>query len=130
MRNKITFFILFFLLYSSGNVLAAFKCGPELITVGDDKAEVLIKCGEPSFSELTSVESRRRFGEGYSPGSNFGGTTFFVEKWYYNCGPHKFIKILTFRSGRVIDIETGTYGSGESDCRGAKNRMDNSEYSP
>ena len=120
--------VLLFLLYSGGQAFAAFRCGPNLILIGDDKEEVLLKCGEPSFSELSSLESGRRYGADLYRGSGYGRSTYFVEKWYYNCGPHKFIKILTFRNGIVRDIETGDYGSGESDCRGAKSRMEDSEY--
>jgi hypothetical protein len=130
MIKRIVFFILFFILYSSGNAFAAFKCGQVLITRGDDKMEVLLKCGEPSFSEMTSLESGRRYGEDLRFGSNSRRTTYFVEKWYYNCGPHEFIRILTFRNGRVRNIEAGYYGSGESDCRGANNRIENPESRP
>ena len=130
MTKKIPLLIIFFLLFSSGQVFAAFRCGPNLILVGDDKAEVLLKCGEPSFSELTSLQSGRLYGGDLSYDRGPGRSTFFVEKWYFNCGPHKFIKILTFRNGIVRHIATGDYGSGESDCRGAKNRMENSEYPP
>ena len=126
--KKLALFIVFFFLVSGGNALAAFQCGPELITRGDDKLEVLLKCGEPSFSEMTSLESGRRYGEDLTYGSSSRRTTYFVEKWYYNCGPHKFIKILTFRNGKVRRIEAGTYGSGESDCRGAKHRIEKPEY--
>lgn len=128
LMKRLTLFIIFFLLVSGGNAFAAFRCGPELITIGDDKVEVLLKCGEPSFSELTSLESGRRYGEDLSYGGRYGRTTYFVEKWYYNCGPHKFIKILTFRNGKVRRIEAGTYGSGESDCRGAKKRIEKPDY--
>jgi len=129
MKN-ISLFIVLVILVSSGNAFAAFKCGSELITIGDDKMEVLLKCGEPSYSEMTSLESGRRYGEDLRFGSSSRRTTYFVEKWYYNCGPHEFIKILIFRNGRVRDIETGYYGSGESDCRGAKNRVERSESLP
>ena len=122
--------VLLFLLYSGGQAFAAFRCGPNLILIGDDKEEVLLKCGEPSFSELSSLESGRRYGADLYRGSGYGRSTYFVEKWYYNCGPHKFIKILTFRNGIVQDIESGDYGRGESDCQGAKSRMENSENPP
>jgi hypothetical protein len=124
MIKRIVLFTLFFILYSSGTAFAAFKCGQELINIGDDKMEVLLKCGEPSFSELTSLESGRRYGEDLRFGSNSRRTTYFVEKWFFNCGPHQFIRILTFRNGRVRDIELGYYGSGESDCIGANNRFE------
>ena len=130
MIKRIALFTLFFILYSSGNAFAAFKCGQQLINIGDDKMEVLLKCGEPSLSELTSLESGRRYGEDLRFGSNSRRATYFVETWFYNCGPHHFIRILTFRNGRVRDIETGFYGSGESDCRGANNRIEKQEALP
>ena len=130
MIKRIALFTLIFILYSSGNAFAAFKCGQQLINIGDDKMEVLLKCGEPSFSEMTSLESGRRYGEDLRFGSNSRRTTYFVEKWSYNCGPHHFIRILTFRNGRVRDIETGFYGSGESDCLGANNRIEKSGSPP
>jgi hypothetical protein len=83
--KKIMLFILVLILFSSGNAFAAFRCGPELVTRGDDKMEVLLKCGEPSFSELTSLESGRRYGEDLTYGSSSRRTTYFVETWFYNC---------------------------------------------
>ena len=129
MVKKIALFSLLFTLCIGGNAFSAFRCGPELVVVGDDKLEVLLKCGEPSYSELTSMESGRRYGEDLRFGSRSRGTTYFVEKWFYNCGPHEFIRILTFKNGRVRSIEAGQYGRGESDCVGAVNRMENSESS-
>ena len=79
MTKKIILLILFFLLYPGGQVFAAFRCGPNLILIGDDKAEVLLKCGEPSFSELTSLESGRRYGRDLSHESVSGKSTYFVE---------------------------------------------------
>lgn len=127
MAKKIALFVLLFILYSSGNAFAAFKCGKELVQRGDDKMEVLLKCGEPSYTELTSLESGKRYGEDLKFGSSSRRATYFVEKWYYNCGPHEFIRILTFRNGRLRNIELGYYGSGESDCLGADKRIEKPE---
>ena len=45
-----------------------------------------------------------------------------VDKWYFNCGKGKFIRILKFVNGVLKKIEKGDYGSGESDCVGASKR--------
>lgn len=33
-----------------------------------------------------------------------------VEEWTYNFGPDKFIRIFTFRNGKLVDIRTGGHG--------------------
>jgi hypothetical protein len=42
-----------------------------------------------------------------------------IERWYYDCGVHRFLKILTFQGGILKQIRDGGYGSGKSDCLGA-----------
>ena len=69
-------------LYSNA---AAMRCGTELVDEGDTQHEVALKCGKP-----TVVEQNR---------------------WIYNMGPHKFVKILHFRGGQVHLIDDGHYGS-------------------
>jgi hypothetical protein len=64
---------------------AAMRCGTELVDEGDTQHDVALKCGEPTY-----VEQNR---------------------WIYNLGPHKFIKILHFRGGQVHLIDDGQYGS-------------------
>ena len=39
-----------------------------------------------------------------------------VEKIYYNCGSGRFIKILTIKDGKIIDIDDGDRGSGPVKC--------------
>lgn len=67
---------------------AAMRCGTELVDEGDTQLEVALKCGEPTF-----VEQNR---------------------WHYNLGPHKFIKILHFQDGQLHWIEEGQYGSSDT----------------
>jgi uncharacterized protein DUF2845 len=68
-------------LYSNA---AAMRCGTKLVDEGDTQQEVAMKCGEPTF-----VEQNR---------------------WIYNPGSHKFIKIVHFRDGQVQFIDSGQYG--------------------
>jgi len=124
-----TILILLFFVGTADTAVAAFRCGPKLVTIGDTKVDVLGKCGEPTFSEITSVVSEGR-DEGRLPyGKTRDRVTQTIEKWTYNCGPHNFIKVLVFRGGILKDIETGGYGYGESDCVGAVNR-DRQSYKP
>lgn len=79
-------------------------CGDRIISVGDRKADVLIRCGEP-FSTTSRQEEVRERIEG---GSRTIAVT--VEEWTYNFGPHRFLRVITFRNGVVTDVRTGGYG--------------------
>lgn len=81
----------------------AFRCGNELVLAGDREYDVLSKCGEPDFRESHAGA----YLEGIGPID-------VTETWYYNPGPTRFIRILTFRRGRLHSIETGGRGFSES----------------
>jgi len=75
-----------------------FRCGTTLVNVGDNKLQVLQKCGEPTYKELIKTDG------------------FIVEKWYYDCGSQRFIQTLTFSAGFLQTIEEGDYGKGPDRC--------------
>ena len=81
-----------------------FRCGSDLVSVGDTSGKVLLVCGKPSWSESV----------GYSDGLRN------VQIWYYNCGRDDFLYALHFVGGRLRRIESQGYGKGESDCRGPR----------
>lgn len=93
--------ILFTLFLVAGISVDAFamRCGNRLVSRGDSKAEVFIKCGEPSFSEVIAIEA--------GPGIGFSALKVPVEQWTYNQGPNTFLKILTFKGGKLDDISEG-----------------------
>jgi len=93
--------ILFTLVLVAGISVDAFamRCGDRLVSRGDTKAEVLMKCGEPSFSEVIAIEA--------GPGIGFSTLKVPVEQWTYNQGPNTFLKILTFKGGKLVDIGDG-----------------------
>ena len=122
MFRHITILILLFFVGTVGTSFAGFRCGPKLVTIGDTKVEVIGKCGDPTFTETTAVVSEGSYRSNLPHGKTRDRVTQTIEKWTYNCGPHKFIKILVFRGGTLRYIETGDYGYGESDCVGAVNR--------
>lgn len=103
-----------------------FRCGDELVSIGDTKGRVLIQCGPPTHKETTSVKSRERDAS-YEAGSTLQGKTKVatrktkterVERWYYNCGANDFIYVLTFEGGILTAEDTEGHGRGKSDCGG------------
>ena len=75
------------------------RCGTEIVSVGDPTIELLQKCGEPDLKELIKTNG------------------FIIEKWTYNCGSVRFMKILTLKGGIVQRIEVADYGTGPARCQ-------------
>ena len=81
------------------------RCGNRLVSIGDNKAEVLIKCGPPEWKDAwtdvvinnpDTVEALR--------------VNIDRERWIYNLGSHSFLRFLLFENGRLVKIATGDYG--------------------
>ncbi len=68
------------------------RCNASLVQIGDYKVEVLLKCGQPFFTE--------RF---YIDGGRFGPCAS-VDQWAYYQGQSKFLRILEFERGRLTRI--------------------------
>ena len=83
-----------------------FRCGSDVVNLGDATVRVQLLCGPPSYKEVLNpgVEGPR------------------VENWFYNCGSSGFLYLLRFEDGTLQSIDNEGYGSGRSDCTGAKNR--------
>lgn len=73
---------------------AGLRCGTELVQPGDSKVEVLKKCGEPLLRETVAVKK--------TPGADE-----IVDRWTYDQGPGRFLKVLTFEAGDLAGIENG-----------------------
>jgi len=82
----------------------AWRCGSRLVEVGDAKASVFLKCGEPGWRER-SQEERLVKREGIME-----GTSFDHETWIYNSGPSEFMRYLYFENGELVRIATGERG--------------------
>lgn len=80
----------------------AMKCGNRLVSIGDTKAEVVAKCGEPFFADLVATEITSLEGS-----SGQGSVEVAVEQWTYDPGPKRFMQLLTFRAGVLEKIESG-----------------------
>jgi hypothetical protein len=101
----------------------AFRCGAELVTIGDTRDEVRDICGEPQSVEAWTEERLGSYPlEPYIP-YGYGRDHRYVnpypyqpskivrvEEWVYNLGSSRLIRFLRFENGRLKKIETGGYG--------------------
>jgi len=108
MMKSILFLMVFFLAISPKDALAL-RCGNKLVEVGDKKAEVILKCGNPAFVEKyrEKVIVYREFG-----GKVIKGTAVYryVEEWTYNFGSNRFLYFLKFVNDKLSHIEEGRLG--------------------
>ena len=81
------------------------ECGDRVISAGDTKTDVLTKCGEPFYRTSHQEEFRQQLDDTHSR-----NVIVTVDEWTYNFGPQRFMRIITFRNGTVIDVRTGNYG--------------------
>jgi hypothetical protein len=133
-----TFLILFAHMVYTPALADGMRCGTKLVVTGDTKLEVLSKCGEPDFKETikllkqsksvnlsdNSSQSGVNLNSRHSSASSSSGqsgitlgteTIEAIEQWSYNQGPTKFIKLLTFRGGRLESVEEAERGFSESE---------------
>lgn len=111
-----------------------FRCGPNLVSVGDSKNKVIQECGPPTSREDAGNQAKGNYyersrirGGSITNRGSFNEQTEPIEIWYYNCGDNQFSVSLTFISNELREIENESYGSGESDCIGAERREERQE---
>ncbi len=73
------------------------QCGTRLVELGETKASVLVKCGEPAIKDSRIEERRARGGAGFVS----------IDEWTYNLGSGTFLRILTFENGRLTKVIAG-----------------------
>jgi len=82
------------------------QCGDQIISVGDSAADVMAKCGKPAWQD-----KREEVIRGQLDDNTVRKVSVTVEDWTYNFGPNQFLRIFTFRNGKVTDVRTGGYGN-------------------
>jgi len=91
--------------YSKDAKPASRECSEQIVSVGDAKSDVIVKCGEPAWKDIRQEEFREKIDAGQTR-----KTFVTIEEWTYNLGPNRFVRIFTFRNGKLADIRTGGYG--------------------
>lgn len=94
----------------------SFRCGGKLVSTGDKMIDVISKCGPPDWKdEHFEKRLERVYNDPYRKDQDYrepvaAVVEVRVEEWFYNSGPHRFIRILRFENGTLVSIETGGYG--------------------
>lgn len=100
--------LLLALLHGSAAASEGMKCGTRLVSIGDNKAEVFVKCGAPVWQdewEDVLIEHRKDLGDQFVTTSR--------ERWTYNFGANSFLRFLLFENGHLVEISTGERGYDE-----------------
>ena len=104
MITKISVVLMLFMVSMTSQ--ASFRCDGEIIQVGDPEVKVVGACGFPS--------SETKYQSGGLIHNSTGGAREMIgsemNKVIYNFGPEKFMQILTYKNGILVDIKDGGYG--------------------
>ena len=97
--------VLIALLVLSFAARASVSCGDHLAKEGATRYDIINLCGEPDW----------RDGWNYAEGRGVLGSvelynSVFVEQWYYNRGPNRFVRLFTFHNLRLVRIDHLGYG--------------------
>jgi hypothetical protein len=106
-----------------------FRCENDIVSLGDSMADVILRCGEPTYRQTTGVRGKARTTTRRSSKSSQGnqndesrsgkrkqtsGKTEYKEQvtetWYYNRGPNDFVYSLSFEGGTLTKIDKGKRG--------------------
>lgn len=116
-RYCIIFALLMFSLLTIVSSIQALRCGNSLVSRGDRKIEVILKCGEPflieKWDEEIAIYEDAKFRK-----DETGARTSVVrrrigsydEEWTYNFGSNKFLRFLQFRDNKLVRIVDGPRG--------------------
>jgi hypothetical protein len=82
------------------------QCSDQIISVGDSAADVMAKCGKPAWQDKREEVIRVQLDD-----NTVRKVSVIVEDWTYNLGPNQFLRIFTFRNGKITDVRTDGYGN-------------------
>lgn len=88
----------------------AFRCGHELVQVGDHKWDVLEKCGDPERVDQRIAVRGSRLRHPYGALEENRYEEVVIDEWIYNFGPRKFKQFLLFENGVLTKIQNLDYG--------------------
>ncbi len=92
------------------NDVLAFRCGRQLVQVGDHKLDVLDRCGEPQWTDQRMGVRGRRLRHPYGALELEQFEQILIDEWIYNFGPRKFKQYLYFENGILKKIDNMDYG--------------------
>jgi len=79
-------------------------CDLSSFSLGTPSAEVAARCGEPDMAERRIETVTRPIPGGRQQ------VTVSIDEWTFNLGATRFMRVLTFRNGELVEIRTGEKG--------------------
>jgi uncharacterized protein DUF2845 len=86
------------------------RCTDAVFHEGESTYEIQSRCGEPVFRESRVDVRTRVVGDNSARAAQAETATVLVEVWTYDFGPDAFVRHVTFEDGRVVRVDTGSYG--------------------
>jgi hypothetical protein len=81
------------------------RCERQMFPSGAAKAEVELTCGAPVTRDVWIEHVEQQTSEGF-----IAGRSVQRERWVYNFGPSRFLRIYEFANGRLVAQKRGGYG--------------------
>jgi Protein of unknown function (DUF2845) len=75
------------------------RCDGGIVSLGDSRLDLFAKCGPPALQEAEPILT-----------TAIVDLALLIERWTYDFGPQRFIQIVSLKGGKVIAVETGSYG--------------------
>lgn len=95
----------------------AMKCGRKIVDIRDSADKVYELCGEPDYQASWTEEVATTNGEieqtnerTFSFTEKTKTITVEYQEWTYNFGSHELIRVLTFKNGTLIKVDTASRG--------------------
>lgn len=101
------------IIFSSAATADSLRCDGQLAKIGETKAEIIDKCGEPVMTDQYCEPLANAQPQGVQSGSNNVQNNIAINScenvdiWTYNPGSGKFWTNLHFRRGELIFIRYG-----------------------
>ncbi len=101
--RTVAMLIIFVLMLSVGPAYAL-RCGTRVVSKGDHKTTVRIKCGEPDAVDERVIYRTLRLT--HQPYGEKIVVPIEVEEWIYNFGPRRLMRQLWFENGKLVRIRS------------------------
>jgi len=110
MLKKTILILAMILFVSTFSAASSFRCNGRIVSDGDVKYDVLIRCQQPYLSDTTEKEVIRRV----SP-SEWRKYQVKRETWLYNYGPSSLMRLMVFENEKLMEIRSLGYGYMDGD---------------
>ncbi|ETX00269.1 MAG: hypothetical protein ETSY1_11835 [Candidatus Entotheonella factor] len=100
--------LIILILVLSVSPVYALRCGTKIVSKGDHKTSVRVKCGEPEAVEERVIY--RTLHLTHNPRGDKVVVPITIEEWFYNFGPRRLMRQLWFENGKLVRIRSLGYG--------------------